>query len=391
MDTAVRQPFCSQLEERLLLWLEYHPQVKSYTRGDIGPQFATTYRLPIPKHAPFAIGYTFESKPHEYLPDVVGTLTSGKPFIAEAGMEDDKRGDRNLAKAEAARRLARFQRGVFWIGTERTLTKRRHYNLVFLHARRKTFPAFADIAAALQEVWPWGEMAEVAEVASRLEHQFPATLVEAAIWKVVGDSTAQGHLLVDLEQFTLDRTLPLALLPPDAPPLVPDPLPDTLEPLPTQEVATISRAPFGLVPGPTFDASTLPEPQREQFHRNLRAVSQLLAGGNPNQRRRKGGSSPFDSGTAGEADPTTRSDCLRASWQLYRKNNDASCFPGVHPSVVSAAHAAVHDRNLGAYRNATCGDALVEGFQQAGQTSLLQTGAHSSAALEDGAGTGSHA
>ena len=34
------------------------------------------------------------------------------------------------------------------------------------------------------------------------------TAVEAAIWKVVGDSTAQGHLLVDLEQFTLDRTLP---------------------------------------------------------------------------------------------------------------------------------------------------------------------------------------
>ena len=60
MDTAVRQPFCSQLEKRLLLWLEYHPLVKSYTRGDIGPQFAATYRLPIPKHAPFAIGYTFE-------------------------------------------------------------------------------------------------------------------------------------------------------------------------------------------------------------------------------------------------------------------------------------------------------------------------------------------
>jgi len=91
-----------------MLWLEYHPQVKSYARGDIGPQFATTYRLPIPKHAPFAIGYTFEGKPHEYLPDVVGMLTNGKPFIAEAGMEDDKRGDHNLAKAEAARRLARF-------------------------------------------------------------------------------------------------------------------------------------------------------------------------------------------------------------------------------------------------------------------------------------------
>jgi hypothetical protein len=104
--TTVRQPFCSQLEERLLLWLEYHPLVKSYARGDIGPQFATTYRLPIPKHAPLAIGYTLENQPHHYLPDVVGTLTDGKPFIAEAGMEDDKREDRNLAKAEAARRLA---------------------------------------------------------------------------------------------------------------------------------------------------------------------------------------------------------------------------------------------------------------------------------------------
>jgi Mu transposase, C-terminal len=277
--TTVRQPFCSQLEERLLLWLEYHPQVKNYARGDIGPQFATTYRLPIPKHAPFAIGYTFESKPHEYLPDVVGTLTNGFPFIAEAGMEDDKRGDRNLAKAEAARRLARLKRGVFWIGTERTLTKFRHYNLVYLHARRKTFPAFADIAAALQEIWPWGDVVPVCEVASRLEHKFPATLVEAAIWKVVGDSAAQGHLLVDLEQFTLDRTLPLALLPPDAPSLVPDPLPDTLEPLPdTQPKISISCNPSALVPGPTFDASTLPEPQREQFHRNLRAVSQVLAG-----------------------------------------------------------------------------------------------------------------
>jgi len=153
---TVRQPFCSQLEERLMLWLEYHPLVVNYARGDIDPQFATKYRLPIPKHAPFAIGYTFEDKPHHYLPDTVGTLTNGKPFIAEAGMEDDKRGDRNLAKAEAARRLARFQQGTFWIGTERTLTKRRHYNLVFLHARRKTFPAFSDIAEALASVWSWG-------------------------------------------------------------------------------------------------------------------------------------------------------------------------------------------------------------------------------------------
>src|SRR2546425_2591422 len=129
-DSVIRQPFCSQLEERLLLWLEYHPLVKSYARGDIGPAFANAYRLPTPQHAPFAIGYTFEDKPHHYRPDVAGTLSDGTPFIAEAGMEDDKRGDRNLAQTEAARRLARLKRGVFWIGTERTLPKFRHYNLV---------------------------------------------------------------------------------------------------------------------------------------------------------------------------------------------------------------------------------------------------------------------
>src|SRR5436309_9728294 len=88
----------------------------------------------------------------------------------------------------------------------------------------------AGIAAVLPEVWPWGEMAEVAEVASRLSQQFPQEMVEAATWKVVADAAAQGHLLLDLEQYTLSRTLPLAVLPPDATVLVHSPLPDTLLP-----------------------------------------------------------------------------------------------------------------------------------------------------------------
>ncbi len=103
--------------------------------------------------------------------------------------------------------------------------------------------------------------------------------MEAAIWKVVGDSAAQGHLLVDLEQFTLDRTLPLALLPSAAPPLGPAPLPDTLLPAPeAAPSAAIARGPSGLLPGATLDASTLPAPQREHFHRNLRAVERVLGG-----------------------------------------------------------------------------------------------------------------
>jgi len=276
--SPLRQPFCSQLEERLLMWLEYHPQVKSYARGDIGLAFASAYRLPLPKDAPFAIGYSFEGKPHHYLPDAVGMLDGGAPFIAEAGMEDDKRGDRNLAKAEAARRLARIQHGVFWLGTERALTRQRHYNLVFLHARRRPFPAFAEIAAALQEIWPWGEVASVEEIESRLASQWPVSLVEATIWKVVGDSLAAGHLLVDLEKHTLDRKVPLALLPPDASPLIPDALPETL--LPEADLpppALFLEAPRS-IPGPTFDGSGLSEAQRERSHRNMQAVERVLAG-----------------------------------------------------------------------------------------------------------------
>jgi hypothetical protein len=56
----VRQPFCSQLEERLLMYLEYHLQVAWYARGDMGVQFAMTYRLPAPSDAPFAIGLSKE-------------------------------------------------------------------------------------------------------------------------------------------------------------------------------------------------------------------------------------------------------------------------------------------------------------------------------------------
>ena len=94
----------------------------------------------------------------------------------------------------------------------------------------------------------------------------------------MADAAAAGHLLIDLERHTLDRALPLALLPPDAAPLVPDPLPDTLLPEPACEVTSVSLEANAQTFGPTIDASSLPEQLREQFHRNLRAVEQVLAG-----------------------------------------------------------------------------------------------------------------
>src|SRR5215471_5911038 len=86
-----RQPFCSLMEERLLLYLEYHPQVAWYGRGDISTTFASTYKITSPLPVPFTIDYLFESKAHVYLPDAIGQFLDGRLFIAEAGLEHDKR------------------------------------------------------------------------------------------------------------------------------------------------------------------------------------------------------------------------------------------------------------------------------------------------------------
>src|SRR5205807_3974995 len=115
---ASRQPFCSQMEEQLLLYLEYHPQVAWYGRGDISSTFASTYKITTPLPTPFTINYLFEGNAHVYLPDAIGQLQDGSLLIAEAGMEQEKRRARNQAKAEAARKVAATLGGVYWIGTE---------------------------------------------------------------------------------------------------------------------------------------------------------------------------------------------------------------------------------------------------------------------------------
>src|SRR6266849_2813784 len=132
-----RQPFCSLMEERLLLYLEYHPQVVWYGRGDISSTFASTYKIETPQPVPFTINYLFEGRAHVYLPDAIGQLQGGSLLIAEAGLEREKRRERHQAKAEAACKVALAQGGVYWIGTEATLLRQRQGNLVFLHSRRQ--------------------------------------------------------------------------------------------------------------------------------------------------------------------------------------------------------------------------------------------------------------
>ncbi len=109
----VRMPYTSTIELKLALYLEYHPHVHSYQRGDMSPLFADTYHIFSPLGTPYRINYVFDGKPHEYLPDFVGTLCDGGLLIAEAGRESEKRKGQALLKAEATSRLAQHKSGLY--------------------------------------------------------------------------------------------------------------------------------------------------------------------------------------------------------------------------------------------------------------------------------------
>lgn len=214
------------------------------------------------------------------IPDAIGQLLDGRLLIAEAGQEQDKRRERNRAKAEAARKVAAQQAGVYWIGTEATLSKTRHANLVFLHARRQTFPTWQELEEALQVIWPWGEAACVQELVERLGERWPQAEREAAIWKRCAESAARGHLLVDLASVFLTRLTPLMCLSSDTLPILPDPLPSEVPssiPMVPEAVEEDGDHQHARLLS-TFDDSTLEGPVREHFLRNLHAVEAVLAG-----------------------------------------------------------------------------------------------------------------
>jgi transposase len=284
----MRQPYMSLLEARLALHLEYHPHVRFYQRGDVSEAFARARRLMTPLGAPYRIGYVYDGKSHDYLPDFVGTLIDGTLLIAEAGREEEKSQGQALAKAEAARRLAQLKGGVYWLGTDKNLSELRHNNLLYLHARRRPFQTYEEIAPVILASWPYGDVRSVSELVHLFGSRWSEVEVEATVWKLVGDAMAEGRLLVDLAEVDLSLSTLLTLLEPGSAPILPDPLPSSLEemrgsdgaflPSSTEREETARQIEQSIA-APTFDASVL-ETGEEQahFHRNLAAVTDVLAG-----------------------------------------------------------------------------------------------------------------
>src|SRR6266705_1985354 len=182
-----------------------------------------------------------------------------------------------------------MKRGEYWIGTDENLSVPRHYNLLYLHARRQTFVTYDEITATLLKGWPWGEQRSVNELVHSFGPRWSETEVEAAVWKLAGDAAAEGRLLVDLTVVELSRSTPLALLSPDLPPILPHALPSSLEEHGEAERSNESLSVHleedtalehqGIIPGPTFDASVLEKAEDQaRFHRNVAAVTAVLTG-----------------------------------------------------------------------------------------------------------------
>lgn len=278
VGTTTSHPFATRPEFVLAMYLEYHPWVVSYQRGDVSEDFCRLHDYAAPLGMPYAIGYEYDGAGHHYLPDYVGTLVDGGLFIAEAGLEDQKAEDQPLAKAEAARRWVAMNNGVYWLGLIERMSRQQHENWVYLHARRAPFPEYEAIKPAIIEMLPPGARFSVREIVAALGRRWPEKEVVGAAWKVAGDAAAAGRLLVDLTEIVLDHDTPLALAPPDATPILPEPLPSALPPDPG-----IPPLPDGSAvghPGPTVDHTAIvADAKRERFLRNLHAVEAVCAGG----------------------------------------------------------------------------------------------------------------
>jgi len=56
---VMRHPYTSLLEQRLSIYLEYHPHVRFYQRGDASEAFAQAHRLHTPLGTPYRISYLY--------------------------------------------------------------------------------------------------------------------------------------------------------------------------------------------------------------------------------------------------------------------------------------------------------------------------------------------
>jgi hypothetical protein len=269
---------CSTLaEERLGLYLEYHPEIIYYQRADLKASFLEAHGLQARMPVPITVPYLFEGSRHDYYPDFVALREDGSLVVAEAGLAAQKAQPEARAKAAAAVEFAAAEGGDYWLGTEAVISDRRYTNLQLLHAHRGPSQPDAALLELIERSWV-AQHLSVRQVVDALGREFGEELVEAAAWRLIGDACAAGRLVFDLDEFDLSRDARLRLAPVGGPIVLPPPLPSELGD-DVQAAGWGPADPLDQEIDPTVDADSIEnDARRERFLENLTIFKRALEG-----------------------------------------------------------------------------------------------------------------
>ena len=261
-------PSATVAEERLALYLEYHPDIAYYQRADVKQSFLDANGMSARMPVPVTVPYQFEGGEHTYYPDFAALTVDGRLVLAEAGLASQKALPQARAKAAAATAFVAGEGGEFWLGTDASITDRRFTNLQLLHAHRGPFEADPALIEALERGWLAARLS-IRQVVDSLGPAYSAELTEAAAWRFVAESCAAGRLLFDLDEFDLSRDTSLRLAPSSGPVVLPPPLPSELAE--DGQGQAWARDPGPLLPDvQVVDADAIPgEERRARFLENL--------------------------------------------------------------------------------------------------------------------------
>jgi hypothetical protein len=271
-------PCATLAEERLGLYLEYHPGVAYYQRADVKPSFIEANGMAVRIPVPLTIAYRLDGEPHEYYPDFVGLTTDGRLIVAEAGLAAQKALPDARAKAAAAVEFVAAEDGEYWLGTETVISDRRFTNLQLLHAYRGIGTLDPELVDVIARSWT-GAHLSVRQIVAALAPTYGPELVEAAAWQLAAEACAAGRLLVDLDEFDLSRDVPMRLTPLSGPIVMPPALPSEVsEGTPAagwgSEAAAVPELSEAVI-----DPESIADPvRRERFVENL-AIWASVRGG----------------------------------------------------------------------------------------------------------------
>jgi hypothetical protein len=267
-------PCATLAEERLVLFLEYHPEIAYIQRADVPQSFLDANRLVARIPVPIVIPYDFDGSTRDYYPDFVCLTKGGRMVIGEAGLASRKAQPEGVAKAGAATRFVAITDGEYWIGTETTISDQRYTNLQLLHAHRGPIEPDLHLVRQISEAWAARPMS-IRALSDALKLSFTADEIEATSWHLVAKAAAAGRLDNDLDAARLNLDTPITLIGPMSDEvLVPPALPSSP---PEGESAMTALIETGA--GHVIDPESIADPRRRaQFFRNLAAWRSFQTG-----------------------------------------------------------------------------------------------------------------